>query len=63
MRYAARRILEPNYEVIEAGSGEEAIERIGERHFNIALVDFRLPGISGSSCSPRSRSSPPRPTS
>jgi phosphoserine phosphatase RsbU/P len=47
MRYAARRILEPNYEVIEAGTGEEAIERIGERHFNIALVDFRLPGISG----------------
>ncbi len=47
MRYAARRILEPKFEVIEAGTGEEAIERIGERHFNIALVDFRLPGISG----------------
>lgn len=47
MRYTTRRILEPNYEVIEAGSGEEAIEKIGERHFNIALVDFRLPGISG----------------
>jgi phosphoserine phosphatase RsbU/P len=47
MRYTARRILEPRYNIIEAGSGEEALDRIGERNFNIALVDFRLPGISG----------------
>ncbi|MBM3286925.1 MAG: response regulator [Candidatus Eisenbacteria bacterium] len=47
MRYATRRILSPQYEVIEAGSGEEALDMIGEQHFNVALVDFRLPGISG----------------
>lgn len=47
MRYAARRILEPRYRITEAASGEEALDRVGERHFNIALVDFRLPGISG----------------
>lgn len=47
MRYATRRILEPRYRVVEAGTGEEALDRIEEQEFNIALVDFRLPGISG----------------
>jgi sigma-B regulation protein RsbU (phosphoserine phosphatase) len=47
MRYAARRILETRYDVIEAGTGEEAIDRFGERPFNVALVDLRLPGQSG----------------
>ena len=47
MRYTARRILETRYEVVEAGSGEEAIDRFGERPFNIAVVDLRLPGQSG----------------
>jgi sigma-B regulation protein RsbU (phosphoserine phosphatase) len=47
MRYTARRILEARYDVIEAASGEDAIDRFGERPFNIALVDLRLPGQSG----------------
>jgi phosphoserine phosphatase RsbU/P len=47
MRYTTRRILEPRYRVVEVGSGEEALDRIGEQEFNVALVDFRLPGISG----------------
>lgn len=47
MRYTARRVLEHRYEIAEAASGEEAIDRIGERQFNIALVDLRLPGQSG----------------
>ena len=47
MRYAARRILHPRYEVTVAGSGEEAIDILGERTFQIALVDVRLPGLSG----------------
>jgi sigma-B regulation protein RsbU (phosphoserine phosphatase) len=47
MRYTARRILEPRYDVIEAPSGEDAIDRLGERRFDIALVDVRLPGLTG----------------
>jgi sigma-B regulation protein RsbU (phosphoserine phosphatase) len=47
MRYMARRVLETRYEVVEAGSGEEAIDRFGERTFHVALVDLRLPGQSG----------------
>ncbi|MDM7917268.1 MAG: SpoIIE family protein phosphatase, partial [Candidatus Eisenbacteria bacterium] len=47
LRYTARRILEPGYEVIDAKSGEEALDRLGERSFHIALVDVRLPGLSG----------------
>lgn len=47
MRYTARRILEPRYEVIESSSGEQAIDRLGERRFDIALVDVRLPGLTG----------------
>jgi sigma-B regulation protein RsbU (phosphoserine phosphatase) len=47
MRYAARRILAPRYEVVESPSGEEAIDRLGERRFDIALVDVRLPGLTG----------------
>lgn len=47
MRYTARRVLEQGYDIAEAASGEEAIDRIGERQYNIAIVDLRLPGQSG----------------
>jgi len=47
MRYMARRVLEARYDVVEAASGEEAIDRFGDRHFDIALVDLRLQGQSG----------------
>jgi sigma-B regulation protein RsbU (phosphoserine phosphatase) len=47
MCYTARRILEPRYDVVEAPSGEAALERLAETHFHIALLDFRLPGLNG----------------
>jgi len=47
MRYTARRVLESRYTVVEAASGEEAIDRIGEQQFHIALVDLQLHGQSG----------------
>ncbi len=47
MRYMARRVLDARYDVVEAASGEEAIDRFGERSFHVALVDLRLPGQSG----------------
>ena len=36
------------YEVIEAESGEEALERLKENHdTKVALLDIMLPGIDG----------------
>jgi phosphoserine phosphatase RsbU/P len=47
MRYMARRILEKRYEVSEAHSGEEALRLLECEAFHIAIVDVRLPGLSG----------------
>ncbi len=47
MRYMARRALEPRFEVTEAESGEEALRILESRAFHVAIVDVRLPGISG----------------
>jgi len=35
------------YEVGEAGSGEEAVERVHAEKFDVILLDINLPGISG----------------
>ncbi len=41
-------ILSPNdYEVVTAGSGEEAIERMREAPFDLIITDIFMPGISG----------------
>ena len=34
-------------EVIEAGSGEDALEQLGERSFDVILLDLMLPGKDG----------------
>jgi phosphoserine phosphatase RsbU/P len=47
MRYLTRRILEPQFEVSEAASGEEALNMLERTPFHIAIVDVRLPGLSG----------------
>jgi sigma-B regulation protein RsbU (phosphoserine phosphatase) len=47
MRYTARRILEKKFIVREAGSGEEALKILESEAFHIAVVDVRLPGLSG----------------
>ncbi len=35
------------YEVLTAGSGEEALEKLGEKPFDLVITDIFLPGISG----------------
>ncbi|SDE98738.1 ATP-binding protein [Terriglobus roseus] len=46
-RYAMRRILETEgFSVFEAGSGKEALTYLGS-HLALAVVDVRLPDISG----------------
>lgn len=36
-----------DYEIVTAKSGEEALEKIKGKRFDVAIVDIYLPGISG----------------
>lgn len=36
-----------NYEVLEAETGEKALECLEENHCDILITDMRMPGISG----------------
>ncbi len=36
-----------NFPVLSASTGEEALEMVAESSFDVAIVDMRLPGISG----------------
>jgi sigma-B regulation protein RsbU (phosphoserine phosphatase) len=47
MRYMARRVLEGRFEVREAPSGEAALRLLEEETIHFAIVDIRLPGLSG----------------
>lgn len=47
MRYMARRVLDSRYEVSEAQTGEEALRLLEHEAFHIAILDVRLPGLSG----------------
>jgi len=40
-------VSEKGYEVNTAGTGKEAIKKVNERFFDIALIDIRLPDMSG----------------
>ncbi len=46
-RYAARRIFEAEYCVLEAGSAEEARPLIAKERPPVVLLDFNLPGEDG----------------
>ncbi len=48
MREGMRRILERRgYAAVTAGDGAEALERLAERDFDIALVDLKMPRVDG----------------
>jgi phosphoserine phosphatase RsbU/P len=47
IRYMASRVLAPRFDVVEAASAEEALRILETEAFHIAVVDVRLPGISG----------------
>jgi DNA-binding NtrC family response regulator len=40
-------LLEKGYEVETTPNGFEAIERIKEKYFDIALIDIKMPGMNG----------------
>ena len=43
----ANRLKRRNLDVTDAGSGEEAIEIIGNKSFDVAIIDIKMPGIDG----------------
>jgi DNA-binding NtrC family response regulator len=43
----ARRFARDGFAVTAAGSGEEALAKIGRAEFDVALFDLHLPGMSG----------------
>lgn len=43
----ANRLKRRNMDVTDAGSGEEAIEIIGKKSFDVAIVDIKMPGMDG----------------
>jgi DNA-binding NtrC family response regulator len=44
---AARRFQRDGYEVKEAADGEQALGLAEHRHFDVAILDLRMPGMSG----------------
>jgi len=45
--YQSFIISRNDYEIITAGSGEEALQRIREGQFDLVITDIFMPGISG----------------
>lgn len=43
----AERLADHGFQVEQAGTGEEALERLADFAFDIVIVDMRLPGIDG----------------
>jgi DNA-binding NtrC family response regulator len=43
----AERLTDHGFSVEQAGSGEEAVQRLAEFAFDILITDLRLPGING----------------
>ena len=50
VREGLKRILEnrsPDWRVTEAADGHAALERLRQQHFDVAVVDLSMPGMSG----------------
>lgn len=45
--YQSFILLKNDYEVVTANSGEEALSRLEEGHFDLVITDIFMPGISG----------------
>src|SRR4051812_24090955 len=42
-----RRVFRQDFDMYLATSAEEALEHMAERAFDVALVDFAMPGMNG----------------
>jgi CheY-like chemotaxis protein len=57
---SAFRRLRPDWELIEASNGEDAINALSSQAIDIALVDFNMPGIDGLELVAKIRKSHPK---
>jgi CheY-like chemotaxis protein len=57
---SAFRRLRPEWELIEASNGDDAIHAISAHSVDIALVDFNMPGIDGLELVARIRKTHPK---
>jgi diguanylate cyclase (GGDEF)-like protein/PAS domain S-box-containing protein len=55
---AAQTLRHAGFEVTEAASGEEGLARIGERRFDLILLDVMMPGLDGYEVCQRIRATP-----
>ena len=42
-----RRLVQAGFEVVEANSGEAALELLGQSTFDLMMLDLRMPGLGG----------------
>ena len=47
LRILSTQLRKGGYEVVTAGNGKEAISRIGERDFDLAIIDIAMPDMDG----------------
>ena len=50
VREGLKRLLDPlinNWSIVEAGTGYQALECLQAQHFDLAIVDLSMPGMSG----------------
>lgn len=47
IEYLSKRLLKQGFTVKAAFSGEEAIKVANQEHFDVAVVDLKMPGIDG----------------
>ncbi|MGZ3309104.1 MAG: response regulator transcription factor [Xanthobacteraceae bacterium] len=57
---SAFRRLRPDWELIEASNGEDAINALSSQPIDIALIDFNMPGIDGLELVAKIRKSHPK---
>jgi DNA-binding NtrC family response regulator len=47
LEYMSKRLLREGFTVKAASSGEEALQAARKEHFDVAVVDLKMPGIDG----------------
>jgi DNA-binding response OmpR family regulator len=47
LEYLSRRLITRHYDVTKCLSGEEALEKIRDRDFDVVILDMLLPGMDG----------------
>lgn len=59
-RQMSRLLKAEGYEVSQASTGDEAIQKLGEKKFDLVLTDRRMPGVDGVSLLNHIRTNHPR---